>query len=235
MSLYRHLADREELLDAMLDVVYSELDLPDRPIADWRVRLEQIAQAQRRMLSLHHWVAALVGSRPPLLPGFLRYFEASLRTLLDAGLEITEAAGVSATVNAFVVGYALLEHSEHEARRRTGLNKRQWQRTTHHWSTRSSKAATTPPSRSTSNMHRTSIPTRPSTSPSPAFSTRARCHVRLDRSSALTLPPMLLQARAAMERQSRARTCLGDKGEVKSKPLDTVSLPRQSVATWGVV
>lgn len=126
MSLYRHLPNREELLDAMLDVVYSGLELHDRSVADCRERLERIAHAQRRMLRIHPWVAALVGSRPPLLPGFLRYFEASLRTLLDAGLEITEAAAASGTINAFVVGYAMLEHSEHEARRRTGLTKRQW-------------------------------------------------------------------------------------------------------------
>jgi AcrR family transcriptional regulator len=126
MSLYRHVANREELLDAMLDAVYSELDLPGRSVGDWRRRTEQIAQAQRRMLSIHPWVAPLVGSRPPLIPGFLRYFDESLGALLDAGVEINAAATVSATINAFVVGYALLEHAEHEARRRTGLSKRQW-------------------------------------------------------------------------------------------------------------
>jgi Tetracyclin repressor-like, C-terminal domain len=86
----------------------------------------QLIGPERRMLSAHPWVAPLVGSRPPLLPGFLRYFDASLQALLDAGLEISDAATVSATLNAFVIGYALLEHSEHEARRRTDLNKRQW-------------------------------------------------------------------------------------------------------------
>jgi AcrR family transcriptional regulator len=126
MSLYRHVANRDELLDAMLDAVYSDLDLPTSADGDWRTQLELIARAQRRMLRSHPWVAPLVGSRPPLLLSFLRSFDASLRALLDAGLEITDAATVSATINAFVVGHALLEHSEQEARRRTGLTKKQW-------------------------------------------------------------------------------------------------------------
>ena len=126
MSLYRHVTDRDELLDAMLDAVYFELDLVADPAQHWRPRVEQIARSQRRMLRAHPWVASLVGSRPPLLPSFLRLFEASLGALLDADLDVTEAAGVSSTINAYVIGHSLLEHAEHEARRRTGLTKRQW-------------------------------------------------------------------------------------------------------------
>jgi AcrR family transcriptional regulator len=126
MSLYRHIAARDELLDAMLDAVYSELALPVRSAGDWRARITAIARGQRHMLRTHPWVAPLVGSRPPLLPGFLDSFEASLQALLDAGLQITDAAAASAMINAFVIGHALLEHSEHQARRRTGLTKRQW-------------------------------------------------------------------------------------------------------------
>jgi hypothetical protein len=74
----------------------------------------------------HPWVAPLVGSRPPLLPGFFRSFEFALGTLQRAGLEITEAAASSAAISAFVVGFVLLEHAEQEARRRTGLTKEQW-------------------------------------------------------------------------------------------------------------
>jgi AcrR family transcriptional regulator len=126
MSLYRHLANRDDLLNAMLEIVYSELDLPAREASDWRTRLRLIAQTQRHMLRSHPWVAPLVGSRPPLLPSFLRSFDASLQALLDAGLQINDAASVSATINAFVVGHALLEHSEQEARRRSGLTKNRW-------------------------------------------------------------------------------------------------------------
>jgi hypothetical protein len=48
------------------------------------------------------------------------------RRLLDGGLTVTDAAEASATTNAFVVGYALLEHAEQQTRHRTGLTKRQW-------------------------------------------------------------------------------------------------------------
>lgn len=126
MSLYRHVASREQLLDSMVDAVYSQMNLPARPSGQWRSDLALLARAQRRLMSAHPWAASLVGSRPPLLPGFLRSFDFALGALQAAGLEITDAAGAAATTSAFVVGFVLLEHAEREARRRTGLTREQW-------------------------------------------------------------------------------------------------------------
>jgi AcrR family transcriptional regulator len=126
MSLYRHVANRDELLDAMLDEVYAELNLSRSSTGEWRERIAATARAHRKMLRSHPWAATLVGSRPPLLPSFLDAFEASFAALLDGGLTVIDAAEASATINAFVVGYALLEHAEQLARHRTGLTKRQW-------------------------------------------------------------------------------------------------------------
>jgi AcrR family transcriptional regulator len=126
MSLYRHVANREQLLDSMIDAVYSELDVPVGPTAQWRRDVVQLARAQRRVVRAHPWVAALVGSRPPLLPSFLRPFEFSLGALQGAGFDISEAAGAAATINAFVVGFVLLEQAEDEARLRTGMTRDAW-------------------------------------------------------------------------------------------------------------
>jgi AcrR family transcriptional regulator len=126
MSLYRHVAGREELLDAMLEAVYARAELPALPSGDWRQDVTLLAHAQRRLMRSRPWVAPLIGSRPPLLPSFLRSFEFSLRAFEGAGLEITEAAGAGAMIAAFVTGFALLEHAEDAARQRTGLTKEQW-------------------------------------------------------------------------------------------------------------
>ena len=126
MSLYRHVASREQLLDLMIDSTYSGIELPARPSGAWRHDLALLAHAQRRMMRAHPWAALLVGSRPPVLAGFLRPFEFALAALTGAGLEITDAAGAAATLNAFVTGFTLYEHAEEEARRRTGLTKEDW-------------------------------------------------------------------------------------------------------------
>jgi AcrR family transcriptional regulator len=126
MSLYRHVSGRQVLLDAMLDAVYSQIELPALPSGEWRQDVALLARAQRGLMRSHPWVAPLIGGRPPLLPSFLRTFEFSLRAFEGAGLGITEAAAAGATVAAFVTGFALLEHAEDAAHRRTGLTKEQW-------------------------------------------------------------------------------------------------------------
>ena len=95
MSLYRHVASREQLLDLMIDSAYSGIGLPARPSGAWRHDLALLAHAQRRMMRAHPWAALLVGSRPPVLAGFLRPFEFALAALTGAGLEITDAAGAA--------------------------------------------------------------------------------------------------------------------------------------------
>jgi AcrR family transcriptional regulator len=126
MSLYRHVASRDQLLDSMLDTAYSELKLPSRSGGQWRRDLSLLAHAQRRLMHAHPWIARLVGSRPPLLPGFLRPFDFALGALLATELDITDAAGAAATINAFVVGFVQLEQAEQEAQRRTGLSRELW-------------------------------------------------------------------------------------------------------------
>jgi AcrR family transcriptional regulator len=128
MSLYRHVAGRAELLDTMVDAVYARIELPAEPSGDWRQDITLLARAQRRIMRAHAWVAPLVGSRPPILASFLRTFEWSLRAFEQARLEITEAAAAGTTINAFVTGFALLEHAEQAAGRRTGLTRDEWRR-----------------------------------------------------------------------------------------------------------
>jgi AcrR family transcriptional regulator len=126
MSLYRHVASRDELLDAMVDTVYARIDLPVEPSGAWRDDIASLARAQRRLLRDHPWLAQLIGSRPPVLPSFLRTFEWALRAFELAGLGIAEAAAAGSTINAYVTGFALTEQAEYAAQRRTGLTKDDW-------------------------------------------------------------------------------------------------------------
>src|SRR3954465_12282405 len=52
MSLYHHVANKEDLLDGMIDVVFGEIDLPSGG-KDWKTVMRQRAISARRVLSRH--------------------------------------------------------------------------------------------------------------------------------------------------------------------------------------
>ncbi|MEU4930416.1 TetR/AcrR family transcriptional regulator C-terminal domain-containing protein [Streptomyces yokosukanensis] len=62
MSLYNHVANKEDLLDGMVDLVFSEVELPT-PGDDWRQAMRQRAVSMRRVLSRHRWAIGLMESR----------------------------------------------------------------------------------------------------------------------------------------------------------------------------
>src|SRR3954465_4006696 len=62
MSLYNHVANKEDLLDGMIDVVFSEIDLPS-PEVGWRTAIRARAVSMRRALGRHRWAIGLMESR----------------------------------------------------------------------------------------------------------------------------------------------------------------------------
>lgn len=84
MSLYRHIDDKDDLLDALIDEVYVELAAPptDTP---WRPALRAMAMAERDALVRHPWAAALLATRFPG-PARRRHMDELLRVLAGAGL-----------------------------------------------------------------------------------------------------------------------------------------------------
>jgi AcrR family transcriptional regulator len=122
MSLYRHVAGKDDLLDLMLDAAFGEMALPAGGSDDWRRDLAALARELRRVLRRHPWAAELVASRPPLGPRYLAWFELSLASVRSAGVDVRTATRVIGTVNAFVSGVAAYESGDREARRRHGLD-----------------------------------------------------------------------------------------------------------------
>jgi AcrR family transcriptional regulator len=125
MSLYRHLAGKDELLDLMLDTAYGEISVPERPSGDWRADLAALAQQTRAVLGRHPWVAALLTGRPAFGPSYLRWFEFSLAALEPQRLGLRTSMRILGTVNAYVGGFVGYELGEAEASRRHGLSARQ--------------------------------------------------------------------------------------------------------------
>ena len=83
MSLYNHIAGKEDLLDGMIDLVFSEIELPPRE--GWKDAMRQRAISVRTVLTRHRWAVGLMESRTSPGPATLRHHDAVLGCLRDAG------------------------------------------------------------------------------------------------------------------------------------------------------
>jgi AcrR family transcriptional regulator len=74
MSLYYYVAGKAEILDGIVDLVFSEIDLPS-PGGDWQSQMRRRADSARRTLRCHPWAIGLMESRANPGPATLRHHE----------------------------------------------------------------------------------------------------------------------------------------------------------------
>lgn len=108
MSVYHHVANKEEILDGIIDLVFAEVDLP-APDRDWRSEVRRRAQSLRDVLSRHRWAIGLLESRTTPGPATLRQHETMLATLRSAGFSVPLTAHAYAVLDSYVYGFALQE------------------------------------------------------------------------------------------------------------------------------
>ncbi|MFE1595545.1 TetR/AcrR family transcriptional regulator [Nocardia sp. NPDC058705] len=105
MAAYRHVSNKDEVLELMVDLVYGEIDPPDG--TDWRETLWAIAQAVRTLILRHPWLTRL--SAPQMLyeltPHRLALTEQALTALHDdGGLDLDAAMAACRTLSTYVQG-----------------------------------------------------------------------------------------------------------------------------------
>ncbi|GAA1897339.1 TetR/AcrR family transcriptional regulator [Streptantibioticus ferralitis] len=110
MSLYTHVANKEDLLDGMVDLIFGEIDLPS-PQDDWKTAMRQRAVEVRRILSRHRWAIGLMESRSSPGPATLRHHDAVLGCLRKAGFSVALAAHAYSVLDSYIYGFALQERS----------------------------------------------------------------------------------------------------------------------------
>ena len=110
MSLYHHVANKEDLLDAMVDVVFSEIDLPSSQDT-WKTAMRRRAVAVRSALARHPWAIGLMESRTSPGPATLRHHDAVIGCLRDGGFSIAQVAHAFSVIDSYIYGFALQERS----------------------------------------------------------------------------------------------------------------------------
>jgi AcrR family transcriptional regulator len=108
MSVYHYVANKEEILDGIVDVVFSEIETPT-PGGDWRAELHRRAISCRAVLRRHRWAIGLLESRAAPGPATLRHHDAVLATLRAAGFSLELTAHAYAAIDSYTYGFALQE------------------------------------------------------------------------------------------------------------------------------
>ena len=108
MSLYNHVASKSDLLDGMIDIVFSEIDLPAGD-GDWQDAMRRRAISARQVLRRHPWAIGLMESRTSPGPATLRHHDAVLGCLRQAGFSIELTAHAYSLLDSYIYGFALQE------------------------------------------------------------------------------------------------------------------------------
>jgi AcrR family transcriptional regulator len=111
MSLYRHVENKDDVIDGIVDLVYEEIEVP-ADADDWRDAMRRRAVSARKALIRHPWASALMESRLRPGPANLRHHDAVAGILLGAGF--TTARAVTRGYNlldSYIYGFALQETS----------------------------------------------------------------------------------------------------------------------------
>jgi AcrR family transcriptional regulator len=110
MSLYKHVANKEDLLDGMTDEVFAEITLPDVS-TDWRTAMRERAISVRDVLSRHPWATPLMSSRTSPGPATMRHHDTVIGVLRGAGFPVALAAHAFSALDSYVYGFALQQRS----------------------------------------------------------------------------------------------------------------------------
>lgn len=108
MSLYRHIGNKEEMLDGLVDRVFMEIEVP-ADARDWRDALRRRAVSAHAALRRHPWAIGLMESRSQPGPATLGHHDAMVAILLRAGFDGRGATRVYNVLDSYIYGFALQE------------------------------------------------------------------------------------------------------------------------------
>jgi AcrR family transcriptional regulator len=104
MSLYNHVANKDDILDGMIDLVVGEIELP-ADAADWKQAMRARATSAQKVFARHPWASPLIDSRESSGPARLRYFDWVVGTLRRAGFSLEMSARAFSVLDSYIYGF----------------------------------------------------------------------------------------------------------------------------------
>ena len=89
MAVYHHVANKEAILDGIVDLVFAEFAVPS-PGGDWRAEMRRRSLSVRSVLRVHPWAIPLLQSRTNPGPATVRHLDANIGTLREAGFSVDD-------------------------------------------------------------------------------------------------------------------------------------------------
>ena len=108
MTIYHHVANKEAILDGMVDIVFGEIEEPPTH-TDWKTAMRRRARSARIVLARHPWATPLMESRTSPGAATLRHHDAVIGCFRRGGFSIAMTAHAYALVDAYIYGFALQE------------------------------------------------------------------------------------------------------------------------------
>jgi AcrR family transcriptional regulator len=108
MSLYYYVSSKDELIRAMIDIVFAEIELPPDDV-DWKTAMRRRALSTRETLNRHRWAVGLMESQEMPGPASIRLHDAVLGCLREAGFSIEMTIQAYSVIDAYIYGFALQE------------------------------------------------------------------------------------------------------------------------------
>jgi AcrR family transcriptional regulator len=106
MSLYNHVANKDDIIDGLVDLVFSEIALPPERV-DWKMAMRERAISARDVLLRHPWATSLMQSRTKAGSATLRHHDSVIGSLRAAGFTIDMAAHAFSVMDGYIYGFAL--------------------------------------------------------------------------------------------------------------------------------
>jgi AcrR family transcriptional regulator len=108
MSLYHHVANKDDILGGVVDLILRDIELP-APEGDWKPAIRAFAISAHQVLRRHPWACNLLMSGPRVLPSRLTMIDAVLGRLADAGLSGDTTDLAYHALDAHILGFTLWE------------------------------------------------------------------------------------------------------------------------------
>jgi AcrR family transcriptional regulator len=108
MTLYYYVANKDQILDGLVDIVFTEIETPEAG-GEWKEQMRRRAHSARDALRRHPWAVGLLESRKTPGPATLRHHEATLAALRAAGFTVQQTARAYSLLDSYIYGFALQE------------------------------------------------------------------------------------------------------------------------------